>query len=59
MIPGLRLLVGALMLVSACGCTRHVQDPWVSGDQYAAERNRSPAQEEELRQRLFRVQQDR
>jgi hypothetical protein len=59
MSTSLRMFVGALALVSACACTHQVQDPWVSGNQYAQERHRSAAQEDELRQRLFTVQQDR
>jgi hypothetical protein len=59
MTNSLRVLLGGIALVSACACTHQVQDPWVSGNQYAQERHRSAAQEDELRQRLFTVQQDR
>jgi hypothetical protein len=54
-----RLVLMGLVLAGACACTQHVQDPWVSGNQYAQERHRSAAQQDALRQRLFTVQQDR
>ncbi len=53
-----KVLVAMLVAVGAVACDP-VQDPWVSGDQFAAERQRSAAQADELRQRMTNVQTDR
>ena len=50
------LVLTALAATSACD---PIQEPWVTGEQYAQERQRSDEVAEELRQRLRRVQQDR
>jgi hypothetical protein len=50
--------LAGLVVWGLAACTR-VQDPWVSGDQYARERERPAAQADALRQRLLRVQTDR
>lgn len=53
-----RLLLMIVAGLSGIGCTP-VQDPWVSGDQYAQERQRGAAQAAALQERLTRVQTDR
>jgi hypothetical protein len=46
------------VLLGGCGQT-HVQDPWVSDQQFAGERERLAQTAAELRQRARRIQQDR
>jgi hypothetical protein len=59
----LRQIASAVLVLAAAslvGCDQtHVEDPWVSGDQFADERERSNECAELLRQRLRTVQQDR
>lgn len=55
----MRHVVTAMILVLAAGC-EGIGDPWVSGpEQYAAERERSPAQHRRLIDRAERGQRDR
>jgi hypothetical protein len=53
-----RVLLVGLALSGVTACTQ-VQDPWVSGSQYAQERQRTAEQSRELRQRVWTVQTDR
>jgi hypothetical protein len=49
-----------LVASSLVGCSQtHVQEPWVSGDQYNADRERSAERADELRHRIREIQQDR
>ena len=46
------------MLLGGCGQT-HVEEPWVSEQQFAGERERLAQTAAQLRQRARRIQQDR
>jgi hypothetical protein len=48
----------AVLTLAGCG-SANVEEPWISGDQYDSERQRSDTLAGSLNERLRRVQQDR
>lgn len=48
-----------LVVIGAATACQPIQEPWVSGGQYAEERTRTPEVADELRRRIKTVQQDR
>lgn len=47
------------VMLGGCAESNPEQEPWVSGERLKQERSRSDAQEDQLRERLARIQTDR